>query len=51
MKGEIARRKGDIDEARRRFRQALAMPDPFGFRPMIEDALRKLGAPSLSGQK
>ena len=52
MLGEIARRKGELGEARRRFLRALAGPDPFGFRPVIENALRKLEAPaSLPGQE
>lgn len=52
MLGEIARRKGELGEARRRFLRALAGPDPFGFRPVIENALRKLEAPaSLPAQE
>jgi len=52
MRGELARRKGEVDEARRRFRKALAEPDPFGFRPVIENALRKLEeSASLPAQK
>ena len=52
MRGELARRKGDSGEARRWFRKAIAEPDPFGFRPVIENALRKLEDPaSLPAQK
>ena len=44
---ETALRQGKRDEARQLYRRALAEPDFFGFRPMIEAALRKLdGSPA-----
>ncbi len=46
---ETALRQGKRDEARQLYRRALAEPDFFGFRPMIEAALRKLdGSPAES---
>ncbi|MPM54428.1 hypothetical protein SDC9_101206 [bioreactor metagenome] len=47
MRGEVARRSGDSATARRCYLEALAARDPYGFRPMIDAALRKLETPSL----
>ncbi len=54
LRGDAARLQDDLVEARRMYEQALNEPDPFGFRPMVEHALRRLDAllpATVSGEK